>query len=89
MLQIYLINMKKLLSFLNFENLGLDCNNEKKITLLSMLFGTGSCFVVAVPVALLIAFLTGFVGVLGQHAAKYLIKRFNNRKNRYYEKNKR
>lgn len=79
--------MKKLLTFFNLENLGLDCNNEKKITILSMIFGTSSTLVVAFPVALLIAFLTGFVGVLGQYAAKYLIRKFNNRKKHYDEKN--
>jgi hypothetical protein len=82
--------MRKILAFFcigSFLGLCLDRDNEKKITVLSMVFGSGSCLVVAFPVALLIAFLTGFVGVLGQHFAKYLIKRFNNKKNRYYEKN--
>lgn len=57
---------------------------EIKVTLLSIGVGTGSTLFVAVPVALLIAFATGFMGVMGQHLAKWVIKKIQ--KNKYYEK---
>lgn len=57
---------------------------ELKLTLLSMGAGTGSAFFVAVPIALIIAFATGFLGVMGQHLAKWIIKKIQ--KSKFYEK---
>lgn len=54
--------------------------NEKKITLWSIFAGTGASFLVAVPLALLIAFATGFMGVMGQYLAKWIIKKIDNKK---------
>ncbi len=54
--------------------------NEKKITLCSILTGTGASFLVAVPMALLIAFATGFLGVMGQYLGKWIIRKFDGKK---------
>lgn len=58
--------------------------DEKRITAISILAGTGSSLVVAVPVALLIAFATGFMGVMGQWLAKWILKKCQ--KSKYHER---
>lgn len=53
---------------------------DNKTTLAAIITGTGSSFVVVWPIALLIAFATGFCGVLGQYLAKSIIKIIERRK---------
>ena len=53
---------------------------NKKTTIVAMITGTTSSFIVVWPIALLIAFATGFCGVIGQYLAKFMIKKLEKRK---------